>query len=271
MSGSGWRVFSCGRNFWGQLGADVALRAPDDGSGAPGTASDDGTGGGDDRPDASTTWMPIDVVAPGEGADAADDDDGDGDLTRARLASASSAGSGSAGDGAPLRAGAFGDVVAGTHWSAATTARGQLMAWGTLFDAPCAEPAPVLLPRAGKGGADELGFVPKTASARDEALHIGGVPLPVVSPRLRVVQVVAGRKHSMCLAAVSVLCEPAAGPRRAAPDSHAACCARQSGEVFSWGCGDYGRLGHGVEKHEGKPRLIEALRYADVTQLAPLF
>jgi len=36
-----------------------------------------------------------------------------------------------------------------------------------------------------------------------------------------------------------------------------AVCLTDDGSVFSWGCGDYGRLGHGVQKDELRPRAID--------------
>lgn len=52
----------------------------------------------------------------------------------------------------------------------------------------------------------------------------------------RIVQVACGRKHTLALSA--------------------------SGAVYSWGCGGHGRLGHGVEKDEMRPRLVAALASA---------
>jgi E3 ubiquitin-protein ligase HERC2 len=33
-----------------------------------------------------------------------------------------------------------------------------------------------------------------------------------------------------------------------------------NGDVYSWGCGYYGVLGHGDEKSEFKPKFVEALK-----------
>ena len=44
----------------------------------------------------------------------------------------------------------------------------------------------------------------------------------------------------------------------AAGQLHTACVTAQ-GDVFSWGNGDYGRLGHGDEEHQHTPRRVEAL------------
>jgi alpha-tubulin suppressor-like RCC1 family protein len=67
-------------------------------------------------------------------------------------------------------------------------------------------------------------------SAREPSARLS---FPGLAPRLRVVMVSAGKKHAGCVS--------------------------EDGQVFTWGCGYFGRLGHGSESSVEQPKRVEYL------------
>ena len=45
-------------------------------------------------------------------------------------------------------------------------------------------------------------------------------------------------------------------------------CVTKAGDVFTWGNGSYGKLGHGDERHQNTPKRVEALIGAKAKQVS---
>ena len=46
---------------------------------------------------------------------------------------------------------------------------------------------------------------------------------------------------------------------------HHTCALLDNGQLYTWGSGEYGRLGHGHETHQVSPKMVEALQGKAVT------
>lgn len=78
----------------------------------------------------------------------------------------------------------------------------------------------------------------------------------------------AGREIRGSASGLEVMCLRGAAVVRVACGAAHSVCVLASGDVLSWGCGKYGRLGHGTQDNEAQPRIIEALRGKHCSRVA---
>ena len=98
--------------------------------------------------------------------------------------------------------------------------------------------------------ANETAFVKRTVfcHAPNEKLHTSSGEKPLVvpmqqQPDIRIGYIACGKHHAIAVEA---------------PDSSSSSSPQQR-RVFTWGCGNYGCLGHGVQADEYRPRLVGIL------------
>lgn len=130
------------------------------------------------------------------------------------------------------------------------------MAWGSVTEGRLGIGEPDTLLRL--AGEEPVHAAP---SLMERELIGGGcaVPMPVrLPPFCRVVQIACGAAHSGAGAVIAVPARPLVSSEPLAAAVTAA------GEVYTWGCGDGGRLGLGHTRTVHTPTLVSSLRDAGV-------
>lgn len=140
------------------------------------------------------------------------------------------------------------DVACGDHHVVAITEQGYLLTWGVARDGRLGHGQPGHPISTMVGGDDDDQTDTATATARpmpSTTMAPAAIREPQVVRSLlhkRIVHVACGSKHSIALA--------------------------EDGDVFSWGHGVFGALGHGTFKNVDAPKAVESLRGQRVTRVA---